>query len=73
MKDNQKIDNYVQRYRSMTLLMILKKKRYNSKFEDYRFGIQMIYFLLFYFLPKKKYIASLNNKFNYNEVLIKDY
>ena len=74
MKDNQKIDNFIQRYRSNDPSHDIEiNMRDNSKFEDYRFGIQMIYFLLFYFLLKKKYIASLNYKFNYNNKLIKYY
>ena len=74
MKDNQKIVNFVQRYRSNDPSHDIEiNMRDNSKIEDYRFGIQMIYFLLFYFLLKKKYIASLNYKFNCNNKLIKYY
>ena len=55
MKDNQKIDNFIQRYRSKDPSHNIEiNMRDNSKFEDYRFDIQMIYFLLFNFLLKKR-------------------
>ena len=47
--------------------------RNNSKFEDYRFCIKMNNFLPPHPSPKKRYIESLNNNFNNNEALIKDY
>ena len=73
MKYNQKIVNYVQRYRSNDPSHDIEiNMRDNSKFEDYRFDFQMIYFYYFIFYLKKN-IASLNNKFNYNEALIKYY
>jgi len=56
-KDKQKIDNYVWRCRSNNPSHDIKINiRANSKFEDNRYSIQMIYFLLFYCFTEKKSI-----------------
>ena len=62
-KDKQKIDNYVWRCRSNNPSHDIKINiRANSKFEDYRYSIQMIYFLLFYYFTGKKILMSLYRK-----------
>ena len=58
-KDKQKIDNYVWRCRSNNPSHDIKINiRANSKFEDNRLSIQMIYFLLFYCFTEKKVLVS---------------
>ena len=56
-KDKQRLDKYVWRCRSNNPSHDIKINiRANSKFEDNRISIQMIYFLLFYCFTEKKSI-----------------
>ena len=53
-----KIDKFVRRCRSNNPSHVIKINiRANSQFEDYRFSIQRIYFLLFYCFTGKKSIS----------------